>query len=312
MESARASPLTAPGTLDAVSPPDLEISVILVVSPNRGRESVIGTLQSLQRQRGRVPHEIIVVDDPREPTVAMISQQFPEVVLLESCADSVATKRNVAVERARGRILYFCDDHVFFSADHLEIVRRQFNDEQTIVGGPVANANPKRLASWAHYYCEYYKWLPIKKELAFEDLPGSNFAVSRQVLREIGLFPQSGRYGQESQLFVRLRREGHTLHYCPEMKIRHLHVERIRDFWSLSFDYGRGFAANRGFGPGKRLLHAVTTPAVGFVLYWRMYRQARSNPAYLRKLLLCTPQLCSTIAIRMLGELVGYLRPRHT
>jgi hypothetical protein len=140
------------------------------------------------------------------------------------------------------------------------------------------------------------------------DLPGSNFVVERSLLESYLPFP-AGEFGLETLLFARCIADGHQPGFVHDFYIRHWHVERISTFWRhIAFDYGVSFARHRGFGPLKRLCYAAVFPLTAAVLYLRTLRNVITSPAYLGRLILCTPQLLATLLVRSSGEAVGYLR----
>lgn len=285
------------------------ISLLCVVSPNRGWDSVFATLASFLPQAGDMGWQFLVAAPAGRLDAARLQGQFPWVEYVEGGAGAAAPKlRNLALQQARGEFVAFIDDHIELPRHYLLGIDRAARRGLQLFGGYVENANPGSLSSWAHYFCEYHKWLPSVPEGPMDDLPGSNFVIERRLLFGYLPFP-AGEFGLETLLFARCIADGHQPGFVHDFYIRHWHVERISTFWRhIAFDYGVSFARNRGFGPLKRLCYAAMFPLTAAVLYLRTLRNVLTSPAYLGRLILCTPQLLATLLVRSSGEAVGYLR----
>ena len=288
---------------------DVQISLICVISPNRGLDSVFDMLRSFRPQDGNISWQFIVADIPDAGRADRLQSEFPWVERIEGKrSDTIPTLRNLAVRKAAGQHIAFVDDHIFFPRDYLQGINKAVGRSFRIFGGIVENANPETIQSWTHYFCEYSKWLPIVKEGPVADLPGSNFVIESRLLRSYGSFPEH-EFALETHFFEQCQRDGHQPHFVHDFRIRHLHVEKISTFWRLiSFKYGVWYGRTRGFGLLKRVCYAAAFPLTGLVLYFRVLRNVMGSPEYLGRLLLSTPLLLLTFAIRSAGEAVGYIR----
>ena len=288
---------------------DVRISLICVISPNRGFDTIFDTLRSFQPQDGNISWQFIVAHIPDAGRADQLQSEFPWVERIEGKdSNTIPTLRNLALRKARGQYIAFVDDHIFFPRDYLQGIDTAARRGFRIFGGIVENANPETIHSWTHYFCEYSKWLPIVKEGPVTDLPGSNFVVESRLLSSYRPFPEQG-FGLETHFFEQCRRDRHQPHFVHDFRIRHLHVEKISTFWRfISFNYGVWFGRIRGFGLLKRMCYAAAFPLTALVLYLRVFKNVMRSPEYLGHFLLSTPLLLLTFAIRSAGEAVGYMR----
>lgn len=290
---------------------DFRFTLITTTSPNRGLDSIYQLLDSFRPQQGDLTWQFIVASRPDTVLATRLESDYSWVQHVEGRpGEGIPALRNRALEQAGGHYIVFIDDHIELPSDYLVGLDRAAQRGYDLFGGVVENANPETTASWAHYFCEYSKWLPVVPEGPVSDLPGSNFVIDRDLLTHYLPFPDR-KFALESQLFGRCIRDGHQPHFVHDFSMRHFHVEQISEFWKhICFRYGIAFARSRGFGPLRRLLYAAAMPLTVLLLYARVLRNAVRSRFYLARLLRCTPLLLATFAVRCSGETVGYLKGR--
>ena len=288
---------------------ECRFTLITTISPNRGPDSVYHLLDSFLPQVGESTWQFIVASRPDPQLATRLELDYSWVRHVEGQpGDETPVLRNRALEQAGGQYIVFIDDHIELPSDYLAGLDRAAQRGYGLFGGPVENANPETVASWAHYFCEYAEWLPVVPEGPASDLPGSNFAVDRDLLDRYLPFP-ARKFALESLLISRCIRDGHQPQFVHDFRMHHFHVERISEFWKhICFPYGIAFARSRGFGPPRRLLYAAAMPLTVLLLYARVLRNAVRSRFYLGKLLRCTPVLLATFVVRCSGETVGYLK----
>jgi glycosyltransferase involved in cell wall biosynthesis len=283
------------------------VSIIAVVTEDRGSDSIFSTLNSFLQQEGDIDFEFIVVDEANEQREKIFSEHFPWVKLIQTeRLLPVPYLRNIALQHARGEIIAFADDHIFFLPRYLKSLVAVFSKGYRIVGGPVANANQEAFAGWVQHFCEYHNWLPGILEGVVEDLPGSNFAYHADLLNKLGPFPE-GQFGVETHLHKKAMEEGNELYLCHGLRIAHVNDEKISNFWARRFKYGRLFAARRSFPIWKRITYTLISPLIALIEYIRIFNHARHDRTYLKKFIQCTPLLLLTLFIWMAGECFGYV-----
>jgi len=283
------------------------VSIIVGLNEEEGADIVYQFLESVRALEENIPHEVIIVAPKNEEREKLFREKYPWVRLIQAEeAIPGGHFRNIAVKQARGKYLAFFEDHVIVHANYLNNLVSSFDKGYDIVGGSVANGNPEKISSWVQYFCEYHKWLPCLKEGLRNDLPGSNFACTRHFLQELGTFSQE-RYKLESHFFHKARKKGYTLYFTPDVRTSHFNENRAMFFSRKRFQYGRLYAARRGFILPKRLLYTLLSPLIAILEYTRIFNHARCNKTLVTKFLLCTPQLLLTLFIWMGGECMGYI-----
>jgi hypothetical protein len=125
-------------------------------------------------------------------------------------------------------------------------------------------------------------------------------------LQELGIFSQE-KYKLESHFFHKARKSGYTLYFAPDVRTSHFNENRAMLFSGKRFQYGRLYAARRGFSLPKRFLYTFLSPLIAILEYVRIFNHARCSKTYMRKFFHCTPQLLLTLFIWMGGECLGYL-----
>jgi glycosyltransferase involved in cell wall biosynthesis len=284
-----------------------KVSIIVGVTGKRGRGSVFNLLDSFAAREGGVDFEFLVVDKTDPERERVYREQYPWVKLLTTESPMPESRmRNLALEHSRGEIIAFVEDHVLFPPCYLKNLVEAFSKGHRIVGGPIETANPGDFAGWVQYFSEYNKWLPGVPEGAVDDLPGSNFAYRAGLLKVMGPLAE-GRHGTETHFHRRAREKGFELYFCHGVKIRHVNEKNLCRFAIMRFNYGRLFAARRGFGVWKRIAYIFLSPLIAVVEYVRILKNARHDRACLLRLVQCTPLLVPCLFIWMAGECTGYL-----
>ena len=284
-----------------------QVSIIVGLNEEEGTDIIYQFLDSVLALEEDIPNEVIIVALKNEERKKFFQDRYPWVRFIQ--ADKAIPGgyfRNIAVKHARGEFLAFFEDHVIVHSHYLKNLVSAFDKGYDIVGGSVANGNPKTISSWVQYFCEYHKWLPCQKEGLRHDLPGSNFSCTRHALQELGAFSQE-RYKLESHFFHKARKSGFPLYFAPEVQTSHFNKNRAMFFSRKRFQYGRLYAARRGFSLPMRFLYTFLSPLIVILEYVRILNHARCHTTYLKKFLLCTPQLLLTLFIWMGGECLGYL-----
>lgn len=175
---------------------------------------------------------------------------------------------NAGLAATSGEIVALADDDQFMDAAWLRVLHRAISEGFDFVTGPVDGdwqAEPPRwyddrlrgvlsLNTWGDNRIVYRE----DESPRARSISGGNVALRREALEKIGgcYHPELGKtadtfaMGEDSELFLRLRRAGYRGLYEPQMKVKHL-VPRER----LTKTYFRAW--HRGYGQSVALLERL-------------------------------------------------------
>jgi glycosyltransferase involved in cell wall biosynthesis len=314
-DASEASGLNSPGREPESGAASLDLSV-LIATRNRAlclRE----TLRSMCRLQCEAPGEppvrweLVIVDNGSTDDTAQVLAEFTTLLPLRSgyVGESGQNRaRNSALADLRGRVTVLSDDDVSVAPDWLLEWRRGIArwPAASVFGGQITPSFPAGTPDWIsgarfpfRAQC-FAAFAPRQGEGGYAGTPfGPNFAVRTEVLREAAfredLGPASDSYavGGETELVMRLQRQGHTVVYLPLARVQHRLAAENLDIGALlrrAFNAGRGDeyrrALRRGWGPGRmRLRAALELPLKVFAyrLWCRLGASAEAAEAFRRR-----------------------------
>ena len=186
-----------------------------VVIPAYNEEKYLPScLESIKKQDYAAEYEVIVVDNASTDNTARIALDWGAKVVYES-KRSPACARQKGAEVATGEIIAFIDADTQAPACWLSVIMSRFvrEPETVVISGPYAYFDAGSIARVASYIGNF---ISIITDQLFRKVInkgsavwGSNFAVRRSTLLEVGGFDTSIRfYGEEYELSLRLKRAG--------------------------------------------------------------------------------------------------------
>ncbi|MCL6575849.1 glycosyltransferase [Kyrpidia sp.] len=282
---------------------DPEVSIIL---PARNeRDHLEQTVRSIWGARSGVTYEMIVVEDGSTDTTPEIADSLAHAALPRELAQrspegskvpvphahesppaaglnvihtgglGAARARNVGAEAARGRILVFCDAHVFVEDGWLdELVQLLRSGDWDAVCPGIAAHDRTDLAGFGQSLSGSgeIRWLPKPEQpQAVPILPGACIAVSSEVFRQVGGFDDGFRtWGFEDiEWSLRMWLMGCRLGTTPNTVVRHV-FRKVHPYAVPSYDYYYNLARmalSHFSGPRlARLLRGLSTHPMRFDL----------------------------------------------
>jgi peptidoglycan/xylan/chitin deacetylase (PgdA/CDA1 family)/GT2 family glycosyltransferase len=188
--------------------------VSVVIPAYNEEEYLASCLASINKQDYDAQYEVIVVDNASTDNTAKIALDWGAKVVYES-KQSPACARQRGVEAATGEIIAFIDADTEAPPCWLSaIVSRFIREPKTVVvSGPYAYFDAGSIARMASYVGNFVSIIIdqlFRKVLGKGSAVwGSNFAVRRSALLEVGGFDTSIRfYGEEYELSLRLKTAG--------------------------------------------------------------------------------------------------------
>jgi GT2 family glycosyltransferase len=283
-----------------VTAPELSV----VVASVNGFPYLGACLESL---RSRCPTaEVIVADSTDEATRRRVREEWPDVRLLSFEEPTpIPVLRAAGIFAASAGNVALIEDHCVVRNGWAESLVAAHRQGRSVVGGPIRNGSTERLRDWAAFLFEYSSYMEPAPRGAVTDLPGMNVSYDRRALGAIEDLLHAGKW--ESWLHSRLRERGFELHSTPGATLDHVKDFGIREFLLQRFHYARAYAAMRApdLG-GRKLLYALTAPALVPLLYLRIARNVLGR-GRARLLLATTPLLLLYVATTAVGEAAGYL-----
>lgn len=244
---------------------------ISIVIPHLNQPEVLARcLAALDRQRGEVPFEVIVVDNGSAVPPEAVCAAVPGTVLLHEPAPGPGPARNRGAQAARGAVLAFIDADCCAAPGWLASIAAHFArpDAAPIVGGDVriAPRDPARLTAIEAYESVfgYRMRLYIDRD---NYTASCNMAVRREVFEEVGPFPGIA-VAEDRAWGQRAVGRGYRLRYLPEMRVttpaRASFAELARK-WDRHIAHDRAALAPGGMARlrwGLRAIALAGSPAV--------------------------------------------------
>lgn len=202
-----------------------------------------------------------------------------ELLIAEGTCPS--RQRNLAVQQARGEIVYFLDDDSLVAADALERLERHFSDPQVVaVGGPSLTPSSDSLLQRAFGAAlasplgaggvrNRYQAVGDVRRTTERELILCNLAFRRDTFLAQGGLDERLYPNEENELLDRLRRAGGILLHDPKLAVYRSQRPTLAAFARQMFRYGRGrgeqtriagFTGLMPFVPPAFVLYLLTLP----------------------------------------------------
>ncbi len=221
---------------------------IIICTYNRC-DSLKDVLDSLKQQEffGQGPIETLVVDNNSSDQTCNVVEEygrdFPMPLrYVHEPQQGISIARNRGVREARGDILVFADDDVILERNWVSnILEFCQKHDFAAAGGRVLPLYPEDTPSWVldnrdilrgPILCHDYGPEIKPYDADMDPFVGANLIVPRATFETSGLFNTdivTGKYtmGEDTDLFLRLLKEGRNLFYCGNVCLRHK-VDRTR------------------------------------------------------------------------------------
>jgi glycosyltransferase involved in cell wall biosynthesis len=212
---------------------------VVVLSYN-SRDQIDTALESLNAQRFDQPYEVIVVDSGDDDCADYVRAAYPKARVVRSERRLYpGAARNRGVRAARGDWVAFLADDCAARPDWLSRRDRLHRRGFGVVGGAVLNGTPGHPVGTAGYYLEYSAQLPSESILRHQEVPHS-LSYSREVLAQVGEFPEDTRTGEDTLYNQRCLRAAVPMALDPGAQIAHDNLTSLRPYLRHQYVHGRG------------------------------------------------------------------------
>lgn len=168
-----------------------------------------------------------------------------------------AMKRNLSIRDAKGEILVFIDDDAYPKENFIEVLAKDFDDENiAAVGGPAITPRESKfwqrvsgatfLSSLSGGFPERYR--PMGKKTFVADWPSVNLSIRKKIFSDLGGFAGDYWPGEDTKLGLDLlTKKNARILYDPDLIVYHHRREGLVKHVRQISGYGlhRGFFAKK-------------------------------------------------------------------
>ena len=277
-------------------------------------------LKALHDQTITVDMEVIVPYDPPCAEVAELASDFPDVRFVPVDIDSARarrgssrehhdTLRTVGIREARGKLIALTEDHAHTARTWCEqmVAALERWPQAAAVGGAV-ECDGHRVLNWAVYFCDFGRYQNPIPEGPSEFVSDSNVTYRREALERVAEVWKDDYH--ETAVHWAMIEAGYEL--CTTSKVV---VWQRRGDLSLGaalnerYVWAKSFAGTRGKMDGlpRRIVYAVLSPLLPFVMTFRLARQTFERGANTRRFVTALPLIFLLQCFWALGEFAGYV-----
>ena len=220
------------------------LSVSVVIPAWNSRETIGSCIKSFISQLYR-PCEIIVVNDGSTDDTANVAASFsscdlPVRLISLNVNSGPAHARNVGIRSAKGEVICFAEADGIYGITYLSrtITALKLTGEKIYSGG-ILKICWRKDEHWAAFWNAIFeaRWHLI---MTGQIPPRGGWVFYKKSLEDVGYYDESLRQGEDTELILRLNRNG----YKPSLAFRvffyHMEPQSIRDVWKRFFKAGAG------------------------------------------------------------------------
>jgi hypothetical protein len=278
-------------------------SVSVVIGSNAPPESLEACLAALEPQR-RDGDEVLVYEGAASPDA--LRERFAWARFVERPGQLVPELWRDGIDAAAGEIVALTIAQMVPADDWLEQVRAQLARHDA-VGGAIDPGNGLRATDWAEYFCRYVRDMRPFPPRETVDLPGDNAAYRRALLDGVRDRWRDGFW--ENVVHRHLEADGVALHQAPEVVVYQGRSAGFGAFSAQRIAHGRKYGHQRGvhFSRVRNLVGVLASPAVPFLMTWRVLRQVLRKRRYRLRALAVLPIIFSFNLVWAYAEARGHL-----
>ena len=267
---------------------------VIVCTFNRDRMFEETVRSFLDCRTDGIDYELLLLDNNSTDKTREIGEgfraRFPRIRYINEPIQGHPHTKNRGIREARGEIVAFVDDDVYFSPGWLEAIASAFERRPDVacIGGKAVPHFEAERPSWLEDYL-----LPVysitqygnhEREIQPPEYPfGCNMAFRRSIFAQLGGFPTSlGRKpgnllsNDETSFLLSLTKAGLRILYSPDAQVSHrILPDRMTRKWLLRRWYWQGISdvAMRQIGddplPRLNLAKQAIKTSYGLLRHWK-------------------------------------------
>jgi glycosyltransferase involved in cell wall biosynthesis len=229
---------------------DLAGPLLSAVVISRDDERTIErAVRSVTEQECPFAFEVIVVASGGDRTAAIVRERFPDVLVVALEGPALpGVARNAGLALARGEYVTFPGSHVELLPGSLAARVAAHEAGHVMVAGSTVNGT-RTPAGWATYFLDHAGSLPGRPAGEVNG-PPARCSYARELLAEVGGFPEDMRAGEDTVVNMELWRRGHLAYRCPQAAfIHHSPCRTVPALASHHFRRGRAYGRIVVAGP---------------------------------------------------------------
>jgi len=287
--------------------PAPELSV--VVPSVNGFSDLKVCLEALERQRGDVRLQVIVVERCGESVRRQVREAYPTAHL-------EAVDRTVTIPQMRARAFALAtapavaviEDHVIVPGGWARRLLDALDGATQVVAGAVENGATDTVLDWAAFLCEYSHCLPPLPSGRADWLTGNNVVYPKSLLDRYRSVVERGRW--ENHLHDTLRDEGVPLVCHPEIVVSHKKHYTFGEYLSQRYLYARSYAGERVAGRplSSRMAYGLAALGLPPLLYYRTVSRILRKGRHRAWLIKSLPLIALFVVAWGWGEAMGAWR----
>lgn len=212
--------------------------VFSIILPTHNRPEMLArSIQSVMDQTFS-DYELIVIDDGSKCDNQAIVDQFPSERIQfhkNSEAQGVSAARNRAIRLARGELITFLDDDDAYLPTYLETTYNRLSSTDDSVGFSWSNVihryenskSGKRIDSKTRFK-KRYRFQTTQFMNILTVGTGHGMTIKSKCLRDVGLFDEAYRIGEDTDLLLRMLTKGYKPVVVPELGVIIHHHKKPR------------------------------------------------------------------------------------
>jgi glycosyltransferase involved in cell wall biosynthesis len=283
----------------------------VIIASYNSKNKISHCLKSLELQTIQ-NFEIIVVDSSSDDTSECIRKNFPNVKLHQFFQRKFpGDARNIGIQAAQSDIIAFIDADCQAKKDWAENIVKSHESQDLIIGGSIANGNPKSYIGWGAYFCEFSHWMPGISSGYMDDIAGANLSYKKKIFGQYGDFIE-GTYCSDTEFHWRVQTHGYRPLFNPSIRIAHTNIDDLKTFLAHEIFHGRSFARvrmkNQNFPAWKRCLYIIGLPLIILRIFIKIFTNNIKAKVYFSAFIRSLPVIIGGVICWSLGETIGYAK----